>query len=588
LVYCKERDASPATLVVMRLSYACRWRARLTLKVFAASNRDVVRSRQVKEWVDGGLCVCLGSVVMLTLQDSSSLRVSSKFKPTIGVSMRAAFDIGSIWVAFLTSWIIVDRKDVNVLFTHEAFPTLLFFVGLISIVAFIFYTDAGIYSAERRRDLLAKSIRLIWINVVLLAIAGAAVSLTKPAAASARGLLATFTVASALHLLARLSSAVLRSEDESQRDRGQHDEPDPNKVLVIGGAGYIGSALVEKLLRLGMHVSILDAMHYGEEPLASVAGHPNLTLIREDFRHIEILTRAISGMGSVIHLAGLVGDPACAVDADLTVDINVTGTKLVGEIAKARGVRRFIFASSCSVYGACDEIVDEQSRLNPQSLYARSKVASEAVLVALNSPEFAVTCLRFATVYGISGRTRFDLVVNLLCAKAVRDKLITVFGPDQWRPFVHVDDVAAAIATTLQAPLAAIAGEAFNVGSDDQNFTLGEAAELIKKQIPEAEIASDSDFVDKRNYRVSFGKIRERLGFEPAWTLEHGIAQVTGLVRTNQVGHYSQPTYSNLLYLKERGVKSFANFKITGWESELMNIDRISTANGDAGRTAAA
>jgi nucleoside-diphosphate-sugar epimerase len=288
-----------------------------------------------------------------------------------------------------------------------------------------------------------------------------------------------------------------------------------------------------------------------------------------------------------MHLAGLVGDPACAVDTDLTVDINVTGTRLVGEIAKAQGVRRFIFASSCSVYGACDEIVDEQARLNPQSLYARSKVASEAVLGPLNSSDFAVTCLRFATVYGISGRTRFDLVVNLLCAKAVRDGVITVYGADQWRPFVHVDDVAAAVAMTLQAPTGLVAGEAFNVGSDNQNYTLGEVAELINKQVPDAEIVSDPDFVDKRNYRVSFEKIRTRLGFEPAWTIEHGIAQVTALMRSNRVGHYSLPTYSNLLYLKERGVKSFGNFKITGWENELMNVDRIDS-NTAAGRSAAA
>ena len=174
----------------------------------------------------------------------------------------------------------------------------------------------------------------------------------------------------------------------------------------------------------------------------------------------------MSGIGSVIHLGGLVGDPACALDPELTVDVNVTATKLVGEIAKARGVRRFIFASSCSVYGSCDEIVDEDSRFNPQSLYARSKVASEVVLRALNCGDFAVTCLRFATIYGISGRTRFDLVVNLLCAKAVREGVITVFGPDQWRPFVHVDDVARAIMITLQAPIEQVAGEAFNVGSD--------------------------------------------------------------------------------------------------------------------------
>ena len=190
-----------------------------------------------------------------------------------------------------------------------------------------------------------------------------------------------------------------------------------------------------------------------------------------------------------------------------------------------------------------------------------------------------MTCLRFATIYGISGRTRFDLVVNLLCAKAVRDGMITVYGPDQWRPFVHVEDVARAITTTLRAPTQLVAGEAFNVGSDAQNFTLREVAKLINRQVPDAEITSDDTFVDKRNYRVSFAKIRSRLGFEPAWTIERGIAQVVAVVRSNQVGHYSLPTYSNVLYLRERGVKSFGSFKITGWENDFMSIDRIASAS---------
>jgi nucleoside-diphosphate-sugar epimerase len=288
----------------------------------------------------------------------------------------------------------------------------------------------------------------------------------------------------------------------------------------------------------------------------------------------------MSGMGAVIHLGGLVGDPACAVDPDLTVDINVTATKLVGEIAKARGVRRFIFASSCSVYGACDDTVDETSHFNPQSLYARSKVASEALLGALNGDGFSVTCLRFATVYGISGRTRFDLVANLLCAKAVRDGIITVFGADQWRPFIHVDDVAKAIVTTLTAPIERVAGEVFNVGSDAQNYTLGQLAALIQSQVPEARIISDDSTVDKRNYHVSFAKIRQQLGFEPAWTLERGIAQVVTLVRSNQVGHYSLPTYSNVLYLRECGSQNFCTFKITGWETEYMNLDHITPSRG--------
>jgi nucleoside-diphosphate-sugar epimerase len=499
----------------------------------------------------------------------------SGLRPTLGTVLRIAADISSIWLAFLFGWLVVSGNDLAALATKE-----LPLIGLSSILVCIAYAGAGLYDHTHKCSLLTKIGRIALVNFVLLIIAAAVVSLAREPAFLTPKLLFTTVIGSTVLLsLARFGSFVLRSEDWHGSSATTAERADDNKVLVIGGAGYIGSALIEELLNQGLDVSVLDAMHFGEETLSRVAGHPNLTLIREDFRHIEALTRAVSGVGSVIHLGGLVGDPACAVDSELTVDVNVTATKVIGEIAKARGVRRFIFASSCSVYGACDEIVDETSRFNPQSLYGRSKVASEAVLGALNSPDFAVTCLRFATIYGISGRTRFDLVVNLLCAKAVRDRMITVYGADQWRPFVHVEDVARAIMTTLRAPIHLVAGEAFNVGSDAQNYTLGEVAELIHSQAPDAEITTDDTFVDKRNYRVSFAKIRARLGFEPAWTIERGIAQVVALVRSNQVGHYSLPTYSNVLYLKERGTESFGSFKITGWEHEFMNIDRLVSAN---------
>jgi nucleoside-diphosphate-sugar epimerase len=512
-----------------------------------------------------------------SLHHSASLHRFPELRPTAGTILRIAVDIGSIWMAFIASWFLIDRGDFAALIGQES-TRLVPLVGLFSILAFIAYTDAGLYTCARSYTLAMKLGRIFWINLTLGAIAAAVLAFAEqPSALSARALLTTFIGSTLLLGLARVVSVILRSEDADANIGGGHEEPDPRKILVVGGAGYIGSALVEALLKLDLKVSVLDAMHFGEETLSRVAGHPNLTLIREDFRHIEALTRAMSGVGSVIHLGGLVGDPACAVDPDLTIDINVTATKLVGEIAKARGVRRFIFASSCSVYGACDDIVDERAHFNPQSLYARSKVASEAVLGALNNGEFAVTCLRFATIYGISGRTRFDLVVNLLCAKAVRDGVITVFGADQWRPFVHVEDVARAIIMTLQAPVDLVAGEVFNVGDDAQNYTLGDVAELINRQVPDAKIVSDDTFVDRRNYRVSFGKIRSQLGFEPAWTLQRGITQVIALVRSNQVGHYSLPTYSNVLCLKERGTQSFAHFKITGWESELMSIDRVVT-----------
>jgi nucleoside-diphosphate-sugar epimerase len=513
-----------------------------------------------------------------SFQHLALYRNFSGLRPTPGTVLRITADISSFWIAFLFGWLVVDGNDFAALVTAQS-AGIVPLIGFVSILACIAYTGAGLYNLTHKCEV---STKIGWITLFNFAlfIVGAILSLAEQPAVLTLSLLLTTVIGSTmLLLLARFVSVVLRSEDWHSSNHEPPEQADDNRVLVIGGAGYIGSALIEMLLDLGLQVSVLDAMHFGEETLSRVTGHPNLTLIREDFRHIEALTRAMSGVGSVIHLGGLVGDPACAVDTDLTVDVNVTATKVIGEIAKARGVRRFIFASSCSVYGACNEIVDEESHFNPQSLYARSKVASEAVLGALNGRDFAVTCLRFATIYGISGRTRFDLVVNLLCAKAVRDRMITVYGADQWRPFVHVADVARAITVTLRAPTNLVAGEAFNVGSDAQNYTLGDVAELINMQVPDAEITSDDTFVDRRNYRVCFAKIRSRLAFEPAWTIERGIAQVVALVRSNEVGHYSLPTYSNLLYLKERGITSFGSFKITGWENELMNIDRIVSAN---------
>jgi len=520
---------------------------------------------------------------MALYHDASEQRVPSWFslkyafalRPTFGVALRGVIDVGCVWTMFAAAWLLFDGRDSAIAFTQEA-GAIIPVVGLFSLLAVAIYASASLYAHPSFLTFGGKVLRVAAANMLLLAIA-----LTSLFAAggatwlSIDTMLATFAGASLLQSVARAASEALRSEYQTEGAAAGRAANDEKKVLVIGGAGYVGSALVERLLHAGMQVWVLDAMHFGEEALGKVIGHPNLTLIREDFRHVEALTRAMSCVGSVVHLGGLVGDPACALDPELTVDINITATKLVGEIAKAQGVKRLIFASSCSVYGACEEVVDETSHFNPQSLYARSKVASEVVLGALGDPNFAVTCLRFATIYGFSGRTRFDLVVNLLCAKAVRESAITVFGPDQWRPFVHVDDVARAIAATLQAPVGLVAGEAFNVGSNAQNYTLGEVAGLINRQVPDAHIVVDADCADRRNYRVCFDKIRTRLGFDPAWTLERGIAQVVSAVRSNRVGHYSLPTYSNVLYLKALGTKNFREFKITGWESDLMSIDHI-------------
>jgi len=325
----------------------------------------------------------------------------------------------------------------------------------------------------------------------------------------------------------------------------------PQRILVIGGAGYIGSALLPKLLKQGYQVRLLDVFMFGTDPIADVITHKNLDVMEGDFRQINTVVEAMRGMDAVIHLGAIVGDPACALDEELTIDINLIATRLIAECAKGNGIRRFIFASTCSVYGASDQILDEQSSLKPVSLYARSKVASENVLSSMVDKRFRPTLLRFGTVYGLAGRTRFDLVINLLTAKAVVDGKITVFGADQWRPFVHVEDVASAVARVLESPLEDIGGEVFNVGSDPQNKTLGQIGEMIHKQVPTADLIVGGADGDRRNYRVDFSKIEKKLGFKPDWTIENGIKQVIDSIESGRVLDYKDPRYSNVKYLTE-------------------------------------
>ena len=340
-----------------------------------------------------------------------------------------------------------------------------------------------------------------------------------------------------------------------------------NRVLVIGGAGYIGSALLPKLLNDGYHVRLLDVLLFGDEPICSVSSHPNLEIIRGDFRHVENVVQAMRDVQSVIHLGAIVGDPACSLDEDLTIDINLSATRMIAELAKESGVERFIFASTCSVYGACDETLDERSQVQPVSLYGHTKLASEQVLRDMADDQFAPTVVRFATIYGLSGRTRFDLVVNLLAAKARIDGEITVFGGDQWRPFVHVDDAAQAVATILNAPRQLVANQVFNVGSNEQNYTISEIGQLVHDQVVTATLTCNEDETDKRNYRVDFSKIRNHLGFTPRWTVEQGIEQVLEAIANGDVTDYRDSMYSNVKFLVESGTQELAR---DNWARELI------------------
>ncbi len=349
-------------------------------------------------------------------------------------------------------------------------------------------------------------------------------------------------------------------------------------VLLIGGAGYIGSGLLPKLLKAGHKVRLLDAFLYGREPIVPWASHPNLEIVKADFRRIDVVVRAMRSVNTVIHLGAIVGDPACALDEELTIETNLLATRMIAEVTKGQGIERFIFASTCSVYGASDQCLDERSGLNPVSLYARTKIACENVLLSMKSDSFCPVILRFGTIYGLSGRTRFDLVVNLLSAKAVVDGVITVFGGDQWRPFLHVDDAALAVYLAFRAPRQALRDAIFNVGSDDQNCTLGDLGRQIKTMVPAAELQFFEENADRRNYRVSFSHIRNSLGFRPEWTLAMGIQQVLDAIAKGQVVNYKDPQYSNARFLFEEIGPESLRFSQQRWVHEVLPTDTAAQA----------
>jgi nucleoside-diphosphate-sugar epimerase/sorbitol-specific phosphotransferase system component IIC len=341
-------------------------------------------------------------------------------------------------------------------------------------------------------------------------------------------------------------------------------------VLVIGGAGYIGSALLPKLLGKGYRVRVLDLLLYGTEPIEEWMDHPRLEVIQADFRQIDRVVEAMRDIDALVHLGGIVGDPACALDAELTTDINLMATRMIAEVAKGSGVGHFVFASTCSVYGASDQNLDERSRLNPISLYARSKIASEQVLLKMADDRFSPVILRFGTIYGLSGRTRFDLVINLLTAKAVLEDEMTVFGGDQWRPFLHVSDAAESIVQILETPLETVRNQIFNVGSNHQNYTIRQIGEIIQKYVPTAKIIHQDHDIDPRNYWVNFNKINRTLLFEPKWTVEQGIEQVIRAIRSGKIADYRHAKYSNVKFLTEEGIFRLSRHE-NGWAYELMN-----------------
>ena len=356
------------------------------------------------------------------------------------------------------------------------------------------------------------------------------------------------------------------------RSKSNTDEfrQDRNKILVIGGAGYIGSSVLNQLLKKGYNVRILDLFLFGEEPISDFLNHQNLEIIKGDFRKIDDLVLAISDCYAVVHLGGIVGDPACSVDENLTREVNLTASKTIGQIAKSSGVEKFIFASSCSVYGAQDSVLNEESKTNPLSLYARTKIASERVLHDLSDEGFKPIFLRFGTVFGFSGRTRFDLVANLLTAHAFYNKRMTVFGKDQIRPFVHVDDAARSVVCALESKLNISEKLVFNIGNNDLNVSLFELAQKIQKLIPGSEIIEETGGDDARNYHVSFEKAEMHLDFKTKWSLDQGIQQVIEKLDKGEIEDYASAKHSNVKHLHKEGLKVLNQEDALDWETMLL------------------
>ena len=369
---------------------------------------------------------------------------------------------------------------------------------------------------------------------------------------------------------ARAWSSFVKRLVRIERQPAEAPIPETHRVLVIGGAGYIGSALLPRLLDAGYSVRILDLLLYGRQPISPWLDDPRLEVVKADFRQIDQVVSAMQDVDAVIHLGAIVGDPACALDEGLTTEINLMATRMIAEVAKGYGVRHFVFASTCSVYGASDKVLDENSDIKPLTLYARSKAASERVLLKMANETFSPVILRISTVYGLSGRYRFDLVVNLLSAKSVMDGEITIFGGNQWRSFVHVDDVARSIMHVLAASPDEVRGQIFNVGSDEQNYTITQIGEMIQGNVPTARIVNKGDEVDPNNYRVGFSKIRRVLGFTPDWTVQKGIEQVLAAIEAGEISDYKQAEYSNIKFLTMEGITMLDRHE-NGWASRLLD-----------------
>lgn len=322
-------------------------------------------------------------------------------------------------------------------------------------------------------------------------------------------------------------------------------------VLVTGGAGYIGSVVAGVLLARGHDVRVLDSLLCGGRALLSLYHEDRFSFVRGDIRSASTVERALDGVDAVVHLAAIVGDPACARQPALAREVNLDASLQLFDLCRLRRVKRFVFVSTCSNYGRMSEPSDyltEDSELRPVSLYAETKVGVEKALMSAGvdgGP--AVSVLRFATVFGLSPRMRFDLTVNEFTMELLIRRKLVIFGERCWRPYIHVRDTARAIARVLDAGTETVAGRVFNVGGTEENYQKKQLVELICAEVGgDVEIQYVHQVDDPRDYRVSFEKVKTQLGFRVTRTVPDGIREIADAIRQGVVTDFDDPRYRNL------------------------------------------
>lgn len=329
-------------------------------------------------------------------------------------------------------------------------------------------------------------------------------------------------------------------------------------ILITGGAGYIGSLLTSELLRQNYRVTLLDSLLFGGESILPYMSHPNFHFIKSDVTEPRAIRDAVKKdwgkPDAVIHLAGIVGFPACqAVGKQVAWKYNVEATKLVYGQAADLGVERFVFASTYSNYGLSEDgkPVTEETPLNPQSLYAETKIAAEEYLLAQKDATCAPLLFRFATLYGISPRTRFDLIVNQFVLEAFTKRQLIIYQRGYSRSFVHIRDVVRGVIMGLEAEQSKIRGQVFNLGTENGNYSKNDIVGFVLKRMPET-IVEYKDLTfggDMRDISVSFEKVRRVLGFETTLTVDDGVREVLFALKTGLIKDPTDDRYRNAQFI---------------------------------------